>query len=112
VQEEQLETDATDGAGWMLLALYKAKSGSPEQALSMIGKADSRFAGDVDSQLNKARALEVLGRRDDALSTLAACFKRGATDFQIRIMPDMGSLRNDPRYQELLSSAVPGPKGS
>ncbi len=111
VQEEQLETDVTDGPGWMLLALYKAKSGSPEQTLSIISKADTMFAGDVDSQLTKARALEVLGRRDEALSTLAACFKRGATDFQIRIMPDMGLLRHDPRYQDLVSSTVQGPKG-
>jgi hypothetical protein len=70
----------------------------------MIDKADSMFAGDLDSQLYKARALEVLGRREDALKTLAACFKRGAIDFQVQLMPDMADLRKDLRYQKIFVS--------
>ena len=70
----------------------------------MIDKADSTFAGDLDSQLYKARALEVLGKREDSLNTVADCFKKGATDFQIRLMPDMGALRKDPRYIAILGS--------
>jgi eukaryotic-like serine/threonine-protein kinase len=104
VQREEMETDSTNGPGWILLALCRAKSGMPEGCLSMIDKADSMFAGDLDSQLYKARTLEVLRRREDALNTIAACFKRGATDFQIRLMPDMGPLRKDPRYREILGS--------
>ena len=104
VQNEEMETDPTNGPGWMLLALCRAKSDSPDGCISMIDKADSMFAGDLDSQLYKARTLEILGRREDALNTIAACFKRGATDFQIQLMPDMGPLRNDPRYREKLVS--------
>ena len=106
VEEEELQTNANDGPGWMLLALARAKSGSPEQSLSMIQKADSMSSGDIDSQLVKARALEVLGRREDALTTLASCFKRGATDFQVQMMPDMGPLRGDPRYRDILNGPV------
>ena len=105
-QEEELKTNATDGPGWMVLALCRAKSGFPEESLSMIDKADSLFAGDLDSQLCKARVLEILGRREDALNTLATCFKRGATDFQIQLMPDMGLLRTDPRYRQILNGPV------
>jgi eukaryotic-like serine/threonine-protein kinase len=108
VEEEVVQTNPTDGPAWILLALARAESGSPEQSLSMIQKADSMFAGDMDSQLNKARTLEVLGKREDALTTLASCFKRGATDFQIQQMPDMGSLRSDPQYRDILN----GPRSS
>jgi eukaryotic-like serine/threonine-protein kinase len=111
VEEEELQTNPTDGPAWMLLALARAKSGSPEQSLAMIQKADSMFAGDMDSQLNKARTLEVLGRREDALKTLASCFKRGATDFQIQLMPDMGPLRSDPRYRDVLNGPAQSSNG-
>jgi eukaryotic-like serine/threonine-protein kinase len=111
VEEEELQTNATDGPGWMLLALCRAKSGSPKESLSLIGKADSMFAGDMDSQLCKARTLEALGKRDEALKTIATCFKKGATDFQIQLMPDMGSLRRDPRYQAILNTRAQSSNG-
>lgn len=102
--EEHLETNPHDGSQWMSLALYRAKSGSPQQALSLMQKAESLGAGDMDSQLTKARILEILGRRQEALNTLAACFRKGATRFEIAPVPDFGALQKDPRYQEILQS--------
>ncbi len=58
----------------------------------------------MDSQLYKARILELLGKREEALTTLAACFRRGATDIQVAAFPDVQSLRKDPRYRELSKS--------
>ena len=55
----------------------------------------------MDSQLYKARILELLGKREEALATLAACFQRGATDVQVAAFPDLQSLRKDPRYRQL-----------
>ncbi|HEY5253974.1 MAG TPA: serine/threonine-protein kinase [Acidobacteriaceae bacterium] len=99
--ERHLATDATDGPSLMLLAFYHVKSGKPQDALSLVKKADSLGAGDMDSQLFKVRILELLGKRDEALATLAVCFQRGATALQIAPFPDLESLRKDPRYLKM-----------
>jgi serine/threonine protein kinase/tetratricopeptide (TPR) repeat protein len=110
VVESHLRTDSSDGASWMQLALYQVKSGKQQNALSLIQKAESLGARDMDSQLCKARILELLGRREDALTVLKTCFLNGATDFQVSSAPDMRSLQRDPRYRALLP-ANPGGKG-
>jgi eukaryotic-like serine/threonine-protein kinase len=103
--QEHLRTDATDGASWMLLALYQVKSGNPHNALALMKKAESLGASDMDSQLFKARILELLGNRDAALATLSICFRKGATSLQFAPFPDMGSLRRDPRYLAMVRAA-------
>ena len=102
--ERHLQIDAANGPNWMLLALYRVKSGSPQDAPALIEKAESLGANDIDSQLYKARILENLGRRDEALATLSACFQRGASDLQVQPIPDLKSLRADPRYRELVQT--------
>jgi tetratricopeptide (TPR) repeat protein len=102
VQREELNSDGTDGPGWILLALYEAKTGAKEDARAHLRIADSLPSGDLDSQMNKARTLEILDSRDETLAILTECFKRGATPFQIELAPDMASLKRDPRYQSLL----------
>jgi eukaryotic-like serine/threonine-protein kinase len=106
-QEEELKDDPKNGPGLMVLALSRVKAGSPQTALGLIEKADRVLAGDIDSQLRKARTLELLGKREEALATVEACLKRGATDFQIQTMPDMGGLRADPRYVTIVQSMPP-----
>ena len=106
-QEDELKDDPKNGPGWMLLALCRTKAGQPETALDLIAKAEHFLAGDIDSQLHKARTLELLGKRDDALATVEACLKRGATEFQIRTMPDLAGLRDDSRYTAFLKSLPP-----
>ena len=93
--------DPTNGPGWLLLALYKVKSGSPQDARSLIERAESLGASDMDSQLYKGRILELIGNREEALATLVACFRRGATDIQVAAFPDLQSLRKDRRYRQL-----------
>jgi tetratricopeptide (TPR) repeat protein len=102
VQQEQLDTDATNGPGWILLALYDAKTGARGDARSHLRTADSFPSSDLDSQMYKARTLELLGSREEALAVLTESFKRGATPFQTDLASDMASLRKDPRYQNLL----------
>ena len=99
--ERHLLTDPSDGQTWMLLALYQVKSGRPQNALSLIQKAESLGANDMDSQLSKTRVLELLGKREQALSTLAACFQKGATDLQLLPFPELQSLRKDPDYERM-----------
>jgi eukaryotic-like serine/threonine-protein kinase len=100
--ERHLQTDATDGPSWMLLSLYKVKSGNPKAAAGLIEKAENMGANDIDSQIYKVRILELLGKRDEALTTLAACVRSGATDVQFQPFPDMQSFREDPRYRALI----------
>ena len=102
--ERHLLTDPTNASSWMLLALYKVKSGSPQDAPSLIERAESLGARDMDSQIYKGRILELLGKREEALTTLTACFRRGATDLQVVAFPDLQSLRKDPRYRQLVQS--------
>ena len=99
--ERHLLTDPSDGQSWMLLALYQVKSGRPQNALSLIQKAESLGAHDMDSQLSKTRVLELLGKREQALTTLAACFQKGATDLQLLPFPELQSLRKDPDYERM-----------
>jgi eukaryotic-like serine/threonine-protein kinase len=113
--ERHLLTDPADAQTWMLLALYKVKSGSPENAPLLIERAESLGARDMDSQVYKARILELLGKRDEALTTLAACFRKGAGDLQLVGFPDLQPLRKDPRYRQMAQSkavALPGGKSS
>jgi eukaryotic-like serine/threonine-protein kinase len=102
--ERHLLTDPTDAPSWMLLALYKVKSRSPQAAPLLIERAESLGARDMDSQIYKARILELLGKRDEALTTLAACSRKGATDFQVVCFPDMQPLRKDPRYRQMMQA--------
>jgi serine/threonine protein kinase/tetratricopeptide (TPR) repeat protein len=102
--ERHLLTDPTDAQSWMVLALYKVKLGNPQNAPLLIERAESLGAHDMDSQVYKARILELLGKREEALNVLAACFRRGATDLQMVEFPDLQPLRKDPRYRQLLQS--------
>jgi serine/threonine protein kinase/Tfp pilus assembly protein PilF len=100
-QEEKLRTSPKDGPNWMLMALSSAKVGLPERALTLIMKAESFHADDMDSQLYKVRTLELAGRREDALATMARCLKRGPTWFQFESMPDLENLRESPEFKSM-----------
>ena len=99
--ERHLRTDSTNGPEWMLLALYRLKSGTTQNVESYLAKAETLGAEDMDSQIYKVRVLELMGRREEALVTLEGCFKRGATPLQIEPFPDLVELRTDERYRNL-----------
>jgi len=99
-----MQTDPTNGPGWMLFALYKIKSGKPESAPALLKKAESLNASDLYSQLFKVRILELLGRREEALAALNTCMQRGATSYQMDASVDLDSLRSDPRYSDIMNS--------
>jgi eukaryotic-like serine/threonine-protein kinase len=106
-EDDELQTQQKNALGWMLLALYRAKTGDTASAYAM-NKAESFNAVDMTSQLIKIRTLEVLGRRDEALSEIALRLNKGATVFQFQTMPDLGKLRTDPRYLKIVGAIPSG----
>ncbi len=105
-QEEALTVDPADGPGWLLLALAQAKLGEADKSNASLKKADLLYSKDMDSQLTKARTLEVLGRREDSIGILSDCVRRGVTHYQLENIPDMQLMREDPRYHELLIASA------
>jgi tetratricopeptide (TPR) repeat protein len=105
-QEEKLLTSPKDGPGWMVLALCSAKNGELDKAVTLMAKAETFHADDMQSQLYKVRILELAGRRDDALATIARCLRRGPTRFRIVSMPDIEKLRRTPDFERIVASTV------
>jgi tetratricopeptide (TPR) repeat protein len=103
--ERRLRTETRDGSSLMRLALYRRKSRSREDQLSLVKQAEQYGASDLDSQLVKVRVLELAGRRTEALSTLDNCFKRGTTMFEVASITDLTALRKDPAYARIVRAA-------
>jgi predicted TPR repeat methyltransferase len=97
-----LETNPTDGAAWIRLALYRVKSGSRDQASALLPKFEQFPVTDLDSKLMKARLLELLGARKQALILLAECAAEGTTNFEMESLSDLAQLRHDPGYARLV----------
>jgi eukaryotic-like serine/threonine-protein kinase len=109
VQQRALEINNRDGPGWILLGLCEAKTGISWDARAHLRKGESLPSDDIDTQLCKARIFETLGQREDALTTLGSCLRRGATTIRVDLMPEMDRLTTDPRYHEILR-ALPNPR--
>ena len=101
-----LQTDPADGSVWMLMALFQCKVNDLSAAKVALKTAEDRNAIDIYSLIYKVRILELLERRDDALSTLTTCLKMGATSTQLRATNDLEALRSDPRYLHLIQSTA------
>ena len=102
--EKCLQENPNDGPEWILLALYRLRSGSRESVDACLTRANSLIIDDIDSQLSKVRVLEGLGHRDQALTLLKRCFERGVRELQIKAIPDLRALRQDERYLDILKS--------
>jgi serine/threonine protein kinase/tetratricopeptide (TPR) repeat protein len=89
---------SSDAATLMLLALYRLKAGVAGSPAETIAKAESMGPLDADSRLYKVRILDLTGQRNKALDALAACLEAGVTVFQVEFIPDLQSLRRDPRF--------------
>lgn len=94
----RLETDPTDGSAWIRLALYRAKAGSRKDAVLCLTKAGQFRVTDLDSEIGKARVLEIIGKREEALAVLADCFSKGASEYEVACIRDFDGLTKDARY--------------
>ena len=109
---EQLIANPNDGTGWMTMAFYQAKLSRRSAALESLRRAGDLKTMDVESQFVKAQALELLGRKDEALRLVLSCLDRGLSTVEVELALDLKQLRSDPRYREhvakLGKTAKPG----
>jgi tetratricopeptide (TPR) repeat protein len=100
-----LRVNPRDAGATELLALCYARVGRRDKAAQLVERAVA-LEPDNASVLQKAAVVSlILGRRDESLRLLTRAVERGYGTVEIRSDPEFSSLRNDPRFQQLLSSA-------
>jgi len=85
------------------LALYEAKYGELEKARQPIGQALALAPKDVNVQSMAAEVYAVTGDKQKALDCLKSAIEGGYSHFEIEADPELDSLRNDPRYREIMA---------
>jgi hypothetical protein len=93
----------------MTLAFYHAKIGDSAAATKDIENAEKFGAGDVKSQFMKVQALALIGKKQDALTLLLECVKKGLSPVEVDLAIDLKDLRKDPRYLSLVSKTPSNP---
>lgn len=86
----------------MDLAFYQAKLGRRNEAETALQNAEKRGASDLPSQFKKVQVLVLLGQRNDALTLLLECLKKGLAPEQVALALDLKDLRTDPRYVQAI----------
>ncbi|MCM2314349.1 MAG: protein kinase [Thermoanaerobaculia bacterium] len=99
-----------DTRAWTMGAAVFAELGEPDRAADWVARA---LAIDPDESIisyNAACVYTGLGRYDDALRCLEISIGRGGPFYGwVENDPDLDPLRNDPRFQELMSRFRPQP---
>ncbi|HEX3985274.1 MAG TPA: protein kinase [Acidobacteriaceae bacterium] len=96
----QLQTSQRDGFGWANLAFYQAKIGNRADADADLSKAKTLGANDVASRFMMVQALDVLGRKQEALDLLLWCMDKGLSPVEVNLAVDLKDLRTTRAYQE------------
>jgi len=87
------------------LALCYARVGRRNEAAQLVERAVA-LEPENASVLQKAAVVTlILGRRDESFRLLARAVERGYGTVEIRSDPEFATLRNEPRFQQLLSAA-------
>jgi len=97
-----LQTNPQDGFGWANLAFYEAKVGDRAEAETAMKNAASRGASDVASRFMIVQALDVLGRRKEALDLMLWCMDKGLTPAEVDLAVDLKDLRGTEAYRSKL----------
>lgn len=96
----ELETSPQNGFGWANLAFYHAKTGDHASADADISKSNALGANDVASRFMIVQALDVLGRKTEALDLLLWCMDKGLSPVEVNLAVDLKDLRSMREYQK------------
>jgi serine/threonine protein kinase/Tfp pilus assembly protein PilF len=107
-----LQTNPRDGFGWANLAFYHAKIGDTKDAGTDMENAASHGANDVASRFMIVQALEVLGRRKEALDLLLWCIDKGLSPAEVDLAVDLKDLRGTDAYRSKLKNLKSNGKAS
>jgi len=107
-----LETNPRDGFGWANLAFYSAKIGDTKDAETDMENAASHGATDVASRFMIVQALDVLGRRKEALDLLLWCMDNGLSPAEVDLAVDLKDLRSTEAYRSRLKNLKGSGKAS
>ena len=107
-----LETNPRDGFGWANLAFYHAKIGDTRDAETDMENAASHGATDVASRFMIVQALDVLGRRKEALDLLLWCMDKGLSPAEVDLAVDLKDLRSTEAYRSKLKNLKGNGKAS
>jgi eukaryotic-like serine/threonine-protein kinase len=98
----QLNTDPRDGLGWANLAFYEAKLGNRQDAETDMENARRHGGTDVQARFMIVQALDVLGRKKEALDLLLWCMDKGISPTDVSLAIDLKDLRNTEAYRAKL----------
>lgn len=105
--ERDLEVNPRDTDALESLAQYQAKSGAPEKARQSISQALAIAPKDVDVLSSAVEVYTLAGEQQKALDCLEYAVQAGYPRFELEANPELASLRNDPRYREIMAQAKP-----
>jgi eukaryotic-like serine/threonine-protein kinase len=102
--EKQLAFAPDDADLLSYAAVYWAKLGDRRQALDEIGRALSFAHGNRDVSFRAAIVYELRGERDRAWSALEDAIRGGYSLDEIEREPELGDLRQDDRFRQVLAA--------
>ncbi len=100
---ELLAEDAGNVVNRSRLALYLAKSGNTTEALMELAKVPTRTATEVNTLFRGAVTYELAGDRVNALALLERALGRGYSTTELKMDPELESLRQDVRFHRLIA---------
>jgi tetratricopeptide (TPR) repeat protein/predicted Ser/Thr protein kinase len=103
--EQALEVNPRDTDALSILANCEAKSGVLEKARLLIGQALAIAPKDVNVLNEAVEVYALAGEQPKALDCLKGAVEGGYPRFELEVNPELASLRNDPRYREIMAEA-------
>jgi len=95
------------------LAFILALSGAREEAVAVLNALEEEASTTYVSQIQVASILFALDRRDEAFARLEEAYRRRAIDLvEIRLVPELAPLREDPRWRSIEARMGLPPAGS
>lgn len=101
--QQRLDSHPADVSARSSLAVYLAKTGQPEEALAVLQSLAESALERADVRFKTAVVNELAGRRIAALEHLERSLAIGYAMREVEADPELARLRNDVRYQRMLT---------